>query len=97
VALYEKMLGRFLELKVGTAQDIRSALVQGDVETASRCAHSMIAVAGTIGAGRLSDLSRELQDAIQSKHPESVGLLLTQFEENLATVVEALKNHLGRD
>jgi len=96
VALYEKMLGRFLELKPEAAQEIRDALAQGDAETASRHAHSMIAVAGTIGATRLSGLSRDLQDAIQDGPPEAVPPLLAMFETALAVVVTELKDHFGR-
>ncbi len=96
VALYEKMLGRFLILKPETAEEIRSALALGEMETASRHAHSMIAVAGTIGATQLSNLSRDLQNAIQDGPPESVFPLLRRFEALLAAVVEGLKTHLGR-
>ncbi len=96
VALYEKMLGRFLELKPEAAREIRTALAQGDAETAARHAHSMIAVAGTIGAAELSGLARELQNAIQDGPPDAVFPLLARFEEVLARVVEELKEHLRR-
>ncbi|MBK9794889.1 MAG: response regulator [Holophagaceae bacterium] len=96
VALYEKMLGRFLELKLEAAQEIREALAQGEAETASRHAHSMIAVAGTIGAVQLSGLSRDLQNAIQDGPPEAIPPLLARFEAALAAVVTELKEQLGR-
>jgi signal transduction histidine kinase/CheY-like chemotaxis protein len=90
-ALLEKMLRRFLELKPQAGLEIKAALAEGDSETASRLAHSMIAVAGTIGATELSGLSRSLQNAIQSGPPESVAPLLDRFEENLADIIGELQ------
>jgi CheY-like chemotaxis protein len=94
-ALYEKMLGRFLELKPLAADEIRAALEQEDPETASRLAHSMVAVAGTIGALRLSASSRALQYAIQAGVPEVQSSTLEQFQEDLAVVVTGLKVRFG--
>jgi len=94
-ALYEKMLGRFLELKPQAAAEIHAALAEGDSETASRLAHSMIAVAGTIGALKLSTLARDLQNAIQDGPSEQVEPLLAHFETDLSAVIIGLKAHLG--
>ena len=93
-ALYKKMLGRFFDLKLNAASDIREALKVQDLETASRHAHSMIAVAGTIGALELSALSRDLQNVLQSGPPEAVAALLPKFEAALSTVIEGLRKQL---
>ena len=91
VDLYEKMLRRFLELKPKAALEIKLAMAENDAETAARLAHSMVAVAGTIGAMTLSSLARDLQYAIPSGVTESLEPLLAQFEAELSAVVEAVK------
>ncbi len=91
VDLYEKMLRRFLELKPNAALEIKSALADNDVESAARLAHSMIAVAGTIGAMTLSALARDLQYAIPSGVSEAVAPLLARFETELSVVVAAVQ------
>jgi len=89
--LHDKMLRRFLELKPDAAGEIKAALAEGDAEAAARLAHSMIAVAGTIGALELAGLSRELQNAIPAGPPEAVAPLLARFEESLARVIDELR------
>ena len=89
--LHDKMLRRFLELKPGTADEIKAALLTGDAETATRLAHSMIAVAGTIGALELAALSRELQNTIPVAPPEVIAPLLARFEASLGRIVEELR------
>jgi PAS domain S-box-containing protein len=94
-ALYEKMLKRFLEHTTGTVQQVRAALERGDRVEAERAAHSMIAVAGTIGARDLSAIAMALQDTIHSGTPESISSQVARFDTSLAEVVGGLKHHFG--
>jgi len=89
---YRRRLSRFLALKAGAAEEIRMALAAGDLEGAGRSAHSMIAIAGTLGAVELSERARSLQDAIDGRDLPAMGPLLDRFEESLARVVQGLKH-----
>ena len=89
--LYDKMLLRFLELKEGAARDLRDAVALEDWPLASRQAHSMISVAGTIGAMDLSQAAVTLQDAIRNGPPDEVPPALVRYEALHAQVITSLK------
>ena len=95
VPLYEKMLGRFLELEANAAATIRSTLARGDRKGAGIKAHSMVAVAGTIGALELSTMARALENAIRSGESAATAALVDTFEVELAAILEGLKGHVG--
>jgi len=96
VPLYEKMLGRFLDINAGTGATLRSALDGGDLEAAMRTAHSMGSSAGTIGALDLASTSRSLEKAIQTgAAAETVAALAAAFEANLARVLGSLRAKFG--
>jgi PAS domain S-box-containing protein len=63
---FHKMIRTFLAMKGFERADLEDLLAQGRREDASRQAHSMIAIAGTLGAERLSALSRTLSRALGS-------------------------------
>jgi two-component system sensor histidine kinase/response regulator len=91
VPLYEKMLHRFLELKADADQEIESALARDDFDLAMRLAHSMISVAGTIGAVTLSGDALALQNAIRSGPPETIAPILDRFKGHHAQVLASLR------
>lgn len=95
-ALYERVLGKFLESKSHAAEDIRTGLACGNLEAAERVAHSMISAAGTIGALELSAISRALQDALHGGETTLTEALLAAFERQLSTVLEGLKTHFEK-
>jgi len=90
---YGTVLGRFLELRAGVDRELREALDAGDGEAARRTAHSMIAVAGTIGARRLAELARALERALTEGPDEARAL--AEFEAELARVVREAKDYLS--
>ena len=96
VELYEKMLRRFLELKEGAVQELQAAVTQEDWPLASRLAHSMISVAGTIGAMDLSQAALTLQDAIRNGPPGEVRPALARFDALHTEVVTSLKGRFYR-
>ena len=89
--LYDRMLQRFLELKEGAVEEVRDAVLQEDWTLASRLAHSMISVAGTIGAMDLSQSALTLQDAIRNGPPEQIPGALERYANHHAQVVASLK------
>ena len=94
-AVYEKVLGKFLELHAGQGARIREALAGGQLEAAERTAHSMISAAGTIGALDLSAAAKALQDALLAGPPDAVAPALERYETGLATVIGELRDRSG--
>ncbi|MDT9000795.1 response regulator [Paucibacter sp. APW11] len=94
--LVAKFMQRFLDTRVNDAQAIATALAEGDISEASRLAHTAISTAAIIGADRLSDAARALQEAIDLQTLDQLDERLRDFEHLLATVTQALLQHLGR-
>ncbi len=93
--LYRNVLDKFLSLKSNTASDLYSALENRQVETATRIAHSMIAGAATIGAGRLSATALELEQALLDGETSTWEDLAARFEQDLEEVLDGLRAHPG--
>ena len=64
--LYEKIVRRYLNDRADLPGRMREALDAGRAEQASMLAHNLISTAGTLGAMRLSDQARELQQALDA-------------------------------
>ena len=96
VDLYQKMLGRFLDLKVDAAREIRDALRVADDAQAMRLAQSMISVAGTIGAVELSQTALALQQAIRTPSADPLTPLVERFEALHLLIVTGLRAHFSR-
>jgi nitrogen-specific signal transduction histidine kinase/HPt (histidine-containing phosphotransfer) domain-containing protein len=92
--LYRAMLARFLERR-GVAAGIGEALAAGRKEDAGREAHTLIAVAGTIGAARLSEAARALEREIVYGDGEALPGLLQELREELATVIRSVAGVVG--
>lgn len=91
--LYQKMLKRFVEIKSQTWADIQAAILRGDRDNAILLAHSMIAVAGSIGARQLSHDARALQHALQEGVPANLDTALKDFEASYTIVFNGLSSY----
>ena len=89
--MYHKALRKFLDIHRSRIGQTREALAQGDVESAERYAHSMMAAAGMIGAVQLASTSKVLQDGLQAGGAEGIEPILAQFETGLAEVIQELE------
>ena len=65
--IYFRMLGRFEKAFGNDYETLRRHLAEGDVETASRMAHSIKSAAASIGATALSEASAKLEEAVCGK------------------------------
>jgi signal transduction histidine kinase/DNA-binding response OmpR family regulator len=93
--LYLDLLVKFMETKAGTADEIRSLVQRGDLEVAGRAAHSMISIAGMIGATELANAAVALEKGIRERDaswPEQ----LTTFEQRLNNVIISLGRHFRK-
>jgi signal transduction histidine kinase/HPt (histidine-containing phosphotransfer) domain-containing protein/ActR/RegA family two-component response regulator/HAMP domain-containing protein len=93
--LYERIARRSVESGARLPEEIAAALAAGDRRGAARMAHSLISSAGTLGAGRLSDLARALQDAIEGDAVARTPALLAALAAEHALVWAALDAHLA--
>jgi signal transduction histidine kinase/DNA-binding response OmpR family regulator/HPt (histidine-containing phosphotransfer) domain-containing protein/HAMP domain-containing protein len=90
-AMYQKALTKFLDINRGSTHKAREALARGDLESAQRCAHSMMSAAGMIGAVDLAAAAKALQDGFQTRGAEALEPLLARFELGLAAVLQELE------
>ena len=89
-ALYEKVLRDFHARFVGETERILAALAANETEEATRRAHSLKGISGTIGAKTLADLARELELAIRDSKPE-LDSALALADAELAVVLDGIK------
>jgi PAS domain S-box-containing protein len=89
-ALYEKVLRDFHSRLIGETERIIAALAANDSEEATRRAHSLKGISGTIGATRLADLAYELELAIRDRKPE-LDSALAHVDTELALVLDGIK------
>jgi len=97
-ALYADMLRRFLEGQGGAAERIAEALAAGNADLATREAHTLRGLAGTVGAVALQECAGQLEDALREA-PDRQGsssLLLDGLRQRLGALVQALQSWRDR-
>ncbi len=93
--VYLKLLRKFAANYRDAAEQSRTALAQGDRDTALRLAHTVKGLAGNVGAIVLQEAARHLESAL--KQPDDSAALpglLEAFERALHTVIQTLDAHL---
>lgn len=94
VSLYQKVLHDFHARFHNATTLIRNALAAGDFDTARRQAHSTKGLAGTIGALKLQDLARDLEEVLSTgQMPDEA--LFGRFDAELATVIDGIGQGFG--
>ena len=90
-ALYERLLGNFLKDNVDKGREIEGALAAGDVKTAARLAHTLKGVAGTIGAGALSQAALAVEEALAEARPDLASDRRPALDQALTKVLDELR------
>ena len=89
--LYLKLLRRFSEGQRYFEQNFREALRAGEQDTATRQAHTLKGVAGTIGAKKLQEAARQLEaQSLAKAHPGELESSLRHVLEALGIVLDGL-------
>ncbi len=92
--LYDRIVSRFLSSRLHDPQKLRAALAQGDIAQVAALAHTVVATAGTLGAGHLSEVSRHLQAAaLDGGDRTLLPELIDAFEQSHQYVIHDLKAH----
>ena len=88
--LYQRLLSTFRREHAGDAQELRAALQGGERELANRLAHTLKGLAGTIGAGYLSEACRQLESAIKKGETSLFETGLERLEYWLGATLQAI-------
>ena len=95
---YVGLLRRFADSQARTFAEIRAALAEGRSQDAERAAHTLKAVAGTIGAHQLQREAGAMEAAMRrGVPPEELEVLTAPAERTLDALVTALRAALPRD
>jgi len=95
MALYRKILTRFLDDYPQTRSEIEAAIEGNDQELAQRLAHTIKGVAGNIGATELQASAADVEKTIKQGEHEKLDGLLDTFDETLKTVLNSVESFLG--
>jgi two-component system, sensor histidine kinase and response regulator len=93
--LYERVLQRFLDTHSNDSQRLREAVDAGDLKRAAMMAHTQISTAGSIGAQRLSETARRLEEAFTAGDRSRLPDLMDAFARQLATVLDGTHRYLA--
>ena len=88
--LYRKLLLLFHDEHSRDVQAIRAALQTEDIELASRLAHSLKGLAGTLGADDLRAAAKDLETVISEGEAPLYDEHLAHLEQKLALVIAAI-------
>jgi len=88
-ALYRRLLRRFAATHQSTAREVRRALDEGKIESATLTVHATVSAAANIGAARLHRHSQALESALRRSPTPSVADLLLDFEHAHARCLAA--------
>ena len=92
--LYDRIVSRFLASRLHDPQQLRAALAQGNIAQIAAIAHTIVATAGTLGAGHLSEVARHLQAAaLEGGDQGLLPELIDAFEQSHQYVIHDLKAH----
>jgi PAS domain S-box-containing protein len=89
--LYTKLLHNFYSRHHGIQEEIQAELEGGNLSAVQRLAHTIKGLAGTVGAGGLSEIAARLESAIKDNSNDRIPDLLERFATEVARVMAALE------
>jgi PAS domain S-box-containing protein len=95
ISSYRKLVAKFIDNQAASVEEIRASLAKGDLETATRDAHSLKGVAGNIGATALHTISGKLEAALGNGAEDDLEGLLAETADELANSINILNKLNG--
>jgi two-component system sensor histidine kinase/response regulator len=94
--LYLDLLARFVQRHEKLPQQVQQAWLTGRREEAERLAHTLVGSAGQLGAVRVQESARELEDALHQPRPDPalVHQRLARLDHVLTTLLARLREQL---
>jgi HPt (histidine-containing phosphotransfer) domain-containing protein len=96
VDLYRKIATRFVANHAQAAGHMKAQMDAGQHRDVARGAHALVSSAGTLGAERLSDLARLLQQSLDAGDIAQARSHLDTLAQEQALVVAALQAYLAQ-
>ncbi|MBF0610203.1 MAG: response regulator [Magnetococcales bacterium] len=94
---YLKVLTKFAHNQAGAVAEIRQALDSGDRGKATRVAHSLKGIAGSIGVEELATMAGELERFLLKENGEPDAAVLTALEEKLTAIIQTIQAGVLQD
>ena len=88
--LYLRVLHRFLDTRRHDADTLRAAHARGDHAAMAHVAHNTISTAGTIGATRLSEIAKHMQESVRAGNAVALPALIDAFARAHGRVIAEL-------
>jgi two-component system, sensor histidine kinase and response regulator len=88
--LLRKLLGRFVETQSDVAKRIKTAIKSNDIEIASREAHTIKGLAGSIGATTLFYNAEILENLLKKPDKNHLDEALIKFETELNQILQRI-------
>ena len=88
--LYRRLLAKFHSSQGMVVEEIHSAYRQQEIALAAHWAHSLVGVAGNIGALPVSKAARNLELALKANQTEQIEALLQRLDATLQPIMRAI-------
>jgi len=93
--IFIQLVPAYLEQSDEMIEAMPELLINGDIETLERYAHSMKSSSLNVGAEKLSDIARELEDTSRSKGDSNVlNGMISEITEEYMKVKSQLQDYL---
>lgn len=93
-ALYQRLLGRFVDEYREVPQALDKLLSDGQWTQLERRAHTLKGLAATLGASALSQAAEKLQDMAATQQPQPVNQALASLKQALAPILVSIEQAL---
>jgi HPt (histidine-containing phosphotransfer) domain-containing protein len=94
------LLTKIIDTYLDTARDLVDALCRslcdGDIEVLGRSAHTLKSSAASLGAMRVSDLCRQLEDDVRAGHLDSAARLIADIQREHESSSAALRRERAK-
>jgi two-component system sensor histidine kinase/response regulator len=86
-----------MEGNQGTVSEIRQSHKSSDLETATRLAHTVKGVAGTLGANDIVPIAGDLEAAFKQNELDKVDDQISEFKAKLSVVLQGLESFFAEE
>ncbi len=90
-----QVVHRFLTNVADLEQTMRRAVEAGDAAALERAAHSLKGSSGTLGAGRLQEICRRLEEGAEEGTVDGAESGLAELDREMRRIRRQLSPHLG--
>ncbi|OGT34352.1 MAG: hypothetical protein A2W28_10805 [Gammaproteobacteria bacterium RBG_16_51_14] len=90
IKLYKTLLSRFRETQIDAVHRIREAIGRPEIETATREAHTLKGLAGSVGATALAECAGTVEGLLKTRETVGLDQALASLEKSLSEFVANL-------